>query len=123
MNLRISELRDQNNMTQSQLAEAIGTTLRKISAWERQETPIPLEWAVLIADTFKCSLDELAGRKWSPSAYADKQQARLNANYESVTDPGKQRIAEHSEDIATNPAYRLAAGRVQDSPLPTQEVA
>lgn len=55
-------MREEKHMTQSELAKEVDATLRKISAWERGETPLPLEDACRIADFFNVTLDELAGR-------------------------------------------------------------
>ena len=60
MNLQLAALRERRHMTQTELALEVGATLRKVSAWERGETPIRLEDAALIADVLGCTLDELA---------------------------------------------------------------
>lgn len=78
MKLQLRKLRENRHMTQSELAKKVNTTLRKISAWERGETSIPLEDACNIADFFGVTLDELAGR-WEyvnkiPSATPDEVQ-------------------------------------------------
>jgi transcriptional regulator with XRE-family HTH domain len=62
MKLMLKQFREAHGLTQRELAESIGTTLRKISSWENNEVRIPLADAARIADVFDCSLDELAGR-------------------------------------------------------------
>lgn len=55
-------LRTNRRMTQTEFAKSIGTTLRGVSAWKRNETKISLGYAYRIAGVFNVSLDELAGR-------------------------------------------------------------
>lgn len=79
MRLMLKEMRESRGITQKELANKIGSTLRKISSWETDEVRIPLLDAARIADVFHCSLDELAGRDFSSSdTYADPRQAELN---------------------------------------------
>lgn len=68
MNLQLRNLRRARDLTQGELAAAIGTTLRVVSSWERGETAMPLEDAVMVADVLGCTLDELAGRVWNDGA-------------------------------------------------------
>lgn len=98
MHLMLKAMREARHMSQSELAEAIGSTLRKVSSWELQEVRIPLMEAAKIADVFDCSLDELAGRDFQPVAgYADPRQARLNEAYASLSDSGKTHLVRSAE--------------------------
>ena len=65
MKLQLRHLRRMRDLTQSELANRIGKTLRVVSSWEREETLLPLEDACAIADVLECTLDELAGRVWT----------------------------------------------------------
>lgn len=89
MNLQLRQIRESRGLTQGELAKQVGTTLRKISAWERQETALPLEMAVTFAEFFGCTLDELAGRWEYVGGYADERQRRLNAEYQALDEPSK----------------------------------
>lgn len=94
MELQLRKLRENRHMTQTELAKETKTTLRKISAWERGETSLPLEDACRIADFFDVTLDELAGR-WEyvnkiPSATPDEVQ--LVDDYRKSDERGKGNI-------------------------------
>lgn len=89
MDLQLKRLRKNSELTQTDLAERIGVSMRVISSWERQETALPLEDAARIADVLDCSLDELAGRYDYIGAYSDERQRDLNSNFEELTDEGK----------------------------------
>ena len=89
MDLQLKRLRKNSELTQPDLAERIGVSMRVISSWERQETALPLEDAARIADVLDCSLDELAGRYDYIGAYSDERQRDLNSNFEDLTDEGK----------------------------------
>lgn len=73
MELMLRKMRKSRDMTQAQLAEQIGTTLRVVSSWERDETALSLADAARIADVFECTLDELAGREWPPSGLSTEE--------------------------------------------------
>lgn len=59
MNLNLRNMRKEHRLTQEKLASMIGATKRQIGAWERGENDLPMDYAVLIADVFGCSLDSL----------------------------------------------------------------
>ena len=62
-NNKISELRKSRNLSQSQLAQQIGTSQANLSRWEKglNEPSIMECWR--LADFFDVSLDVLSGRK------------------------------------------------------------
>lgn len=92
MDLQLRALRRAHDMTQGELAAAIGTTLRVVSTWERGETALSLEDAVRIADVLGCSLDELAGRVWH--GHATDGETELVACYRSATPRQRSTILE-----------------------------
>lgn len=49
MDLQLKRLRKNSELTQTDLAERIGVSMRVISSWERQETELPLEDAARTA--------------------------------------------------------------------------
>ena len=59
----LCELRKQSNLTQKQLAEALNTTQRKVSYWEKRMVEPDLEMLWLIADFFDVSVDYLIGKE------------------------------------------------------------
>lgn len=93
MQLKLKAMREARHMSQSELANAVGTTLRKVSSWETLETPIKLADAARIADFFGCTLDELAGRDYRPgNGYADSRQAELNRCWAEADDSNRETI-------------------------------
>lgn len=60
----ISELRKKNNMTQEQLAEAIGVTNKSISRWENGKTMPDISMLKDLSNKLNCTIPELLnGRK------------------------------------------------------------
>lgn len=59
---RIRDLREDNDLKQSQLSEKLNITLKKYQRYERGETPITLEIAEQLATIYKVSLDYIAGK-------------------------------------------------------------
>ena len=112
MQLRLKELRKKRGLNQSELAEAIGTTMRVVSSWERLETPIPLVDAAKIADFFDCTLDELAGRDFVATApFADPRQADLNRCWAHLDDERKDRLVQTAIDMEAAKSYRTTAAQ------------
>lgn len=110
MQLRLKEFRKKRGMNQSELAEAIGTTMRVVSSWERLETPIPLVDAAKIADLFDCTLDELAGRDFVATApYADPRQAELNRCWARLDTERQNRLVGTAIDMEAAKSLRTAA--------------
>jgi len=59
----LKALREAQSLRQSDLAEKLNTTQRKISYWESGKFEPDLENLWKIADLFEISIDELIGRK------------------------------------------------------------
>lgn len=60
-NERIKELREDSDLTQSQLAQVIGITQRTISYYENNQREIPVNVLVKYAKYFNVSLDYICG--------------------------------------------------------------
>lgn len=63
MNLRIRDLREDADLTQTQVAEMLLCDQSLYSKYERGERELPLELAVKLADFYHVSLDYLVGRR------------------------------------------------------------
>lgn len=59
---RLKDLREDKDMTQKQLAEALGYHTTTYQRWEENVHSIKLQDALNIAEYFNVSLDYLAGR-------------------------------------------------------------
>lgn len=58
----LKELRLTNNLPQTQVAEKLKTTQRKVSYWESGKIEPDLDTLISIAELFDVSIDELVGR-------------------------------------------------------------
>ena len=65
-NERIKELREDNDLTQTELAKEINITQRAVSYYERNERELPIEILIRYAQYFKVSLEYICGlEKWN----------------------------------------------------------
>lgn len=62
MNLRIRDLREDNDLKQKDIAEYLICDQSLYSKYERGERPLPLEYAEKLADYYGVSVDYLLGR-------------------------------------------------------------
>lgn len=58
---RLRDLKEDADLTQKQVAELIGVSMNHYGKYERGETDIPLEKAIILAKYYSVSLDYLAG--------------------------------------------------------------
>ena len=59
---RLRDLREDNDMTQAQVARIIGTSQQHYGKYESGKIVIPFDRAILLAEFYDVSLDYLAGR-------------------------------------------------------------
>ena len=59
INFRLADLRRAKHMTQSELAEVIGTSFQNISKWENGKRYPQLIWVYEIADKLGVSIEDL----------------------------------------------------------------
>ena len=60
--MRLIELREERNLTQSDVANAINTSRTNIGRWEKGLNEPAANYIILLADFFECSTDYLLGR-------------------------------------------------------------
>ena len=58
---RLKDLREDNDLTQTQIAKILGTTQKQYSRWETGETEIPFHNIIILAKYYKISIDYIAG--------------------------------------------------------------
>lgn len=63
---RLRVIRKENNLTQKQTAEAIGTSEQNYQRYERGSQQPTLPTLIALADLFDCSIDYLCGRSDEP---------------------------------------------------------
>ena len=61
MRLRIRDLREDSDKTQKQIAQYLMCDQSLYSKYEREERPLPLEYAVKLAQYYQVSVDYLVG--------------------------------------------------------------
>ena len=66
MILKIKELREEMQLTQTELAKRIGNSQRNVSNWETGASEPDIQTIVRLADVFGVSIDELFGRNAVP---------------------------------------------------------
>lgn len=59
---RLKDLREDNDLTQKQIAEIIGTSQSYYAQYENGHRPIPLDRFIILANFYGVTLDYLAGR-------------------------------------------------------------
>ena len=64
MNLQMKAIRMRLDLSQKEAAALVEMPVRRYGSYEREERGLTLEDACIVADAFRCTLDELAGRKW-----------------------------------------------------------
>ncbi|WP_113676039.1 helix-turn-helix domain-containing protein [Vallitalea guaymasensis] len=70
---RIRNIREDNDLTQSQIAEFLNINQRTYSRYERGEISIAVETLCKLADYYGTSLDYLAGRTDIKTPYSSKK--------------------------------------------------
>ena len=63
---RLRVLREQKNLTQSDLADRMGVKLRQYQRYEHGEQGLSMEGWIFLADFYNVSLDYLVGRSDDP---------------------------------------------------------
>lgn len=115
MNLQLERLRKKAGYrSRKSFADAFGSNERQIKAWECGERKLRLEDACDIADFLHCTLDELAGRDFSPADYSDPRQQALNHCYGMLDDRSKGELAGLATTMTAD-ASRLAVKSGQDT--------
>ena len=72
MNLRIRDLREDKDLKQREIADYLNCDQSLYSKFERGERPLPLDYAVKLADYYHVSLDYLVGRTNEAKPYPKK---------------------------------------------------
>ena len=72
MELRIRDLREDRDLTQRQVADYLLCDQSLYSKYERGERPLPLEYAVRLAQFYQVSVDNLVGLTDETPPYSTK---------------------------------------------------
>ena len=63
MKLRLRQLREENSLTQKQVAQYLMCDQSTYSKYEREQQSLPISAAIKLADLYRTSMDYLAGRR------------------------------------------------------------
>lgn len=74
--LKLSEFRKEKGLTQVQLADALGMSVKKTAAWEQERAEPCIADICLLADFFGCTTDELLGREQHDGAIDKRKEMR-----------------------------------------------
>lgn len=114
MKLQLMRLRKEASYkNRDDFAEAIGMNATTYKGWKTGRTRLKLEDACWLADFLHCTLDELAGRDFSPPAYSDQRQQVLNTCYEKLNDKSKGELTGLASTMTADPS-RLAVKSGED---------
>lgn len=87
----IKKMRERANLSQKEVADALGVKKPRYGDWERETTQINLRDAIRLADLFGCTLDELAGRDF-PAASLTPEEGFVLEAYRSSNAQGRAAI-------------------------------
>lgn len=77
---RLKDLREDEDLKQTDIASKIGTSQKQYSRWETGEYDIPFEIVIKLADFYKVSIDYIAGRTNNKGGIGVKKKTQNNAN-------------------------------------------
>ena len=73
LHLRLRDLREDNDMSQAQMAELLNCSQQTYSRYESHTTEIPLESLIFLAEYYKTSVDYLLGLTDTKKPYPRKK--------------------------------------------------
>ena len=126
MNLQLMKLRKEAGFkSRKALADALGDDYseRQIKSWEDGVRMLSLKQACDIADLLRCTLDELAGRSWSPPEYSDPRQAALNHCYSQLNERSKGELSGLASTMTADPTRLAVKCGESTEPVVGEEVA
>ena len=89
---RLRDLKEDNDKTQKEIAEIIGVSINHYGKYERGETDIPFEKAIILADYYDVSLDYLAGRIDVKNDILSKEILQITYKYEQLSERNKGKL-------------------------------
>lgn len=103
---RLKDLKEDADLTQKQVADIIGVYTNHYGKYERGETDLPFEKAIILAEYYNVSLDYLAGKTNRKNCLPDKQYSddinRILQLYTKLSNVNRARIEERMEEMLEN---------------------
>ena len=85
--MRLKELREEKNLTQQEVANAINTSQTNIGRWEKNQNEPGANHIILLANFFECSTDYLLGRSDDFGIInIQNEKIQLNKNEKEILD-------------------------------------
>ena len=122
MKLRLRDLRKDKKLSQSEVAEMVGVTVRVVGGWERQDTQITLEDAVAVSKALGCTPNDLCG--W----YDEHPKTSGETGWVSHYDSELKRMTDQMDDegrqlLASNARWLLAEHPGETAPIRVERTA
>lgn len=100
---RLKDLKEDADLTQKQVADIIGVSVNHYGKYERGETDVPFEKAIVLAEYYDVSLDYLAGRtnhKYGKShSKLTEEQTHLIDTYSLLSEKNKGKLELFAEQL------------------------
>ena len=104
---RLSQIRREANMTQTEVARRLGTVQSTYSGYELGTRKVTLELLLQLSDIFGVSPTYLAAGIDDPTFKVSAQKEALNRNYESLNAEGRKKLVDYSDDLVSSGRYKL----------------
>ena len=108
--MRLLELREERNLSQLDIADAINTSRTNIGRWEKGTNEPSSSALIALADYFECSIDYLLGREDDFGNIVirnDKTTATLTADEQSLLDTFRKLNTKNRMHVAAYAEVRL----------------
>ena len=92
LSLRITEVRQQKNLTQADVAQRLGITRQTYSSYETGKRQMNFETLCMLADFYKLSADYLLGRQDALPSFLSDEERDMVAQYRMLDEYAKETI-------------------------------
>ena len=107
---RLRDLKEDNDKTQKEIAEVIDVSINHYGKYERGETDIPFEKAIILANYYNVSLDYLADRIDTKKGIMSNEVSQIIYKYEQLSERNKGKL-ELFLDQLMNQQKKIRASR------------
>lgn len=100
---RLRDLKEDNDIKQSDVAKIINMSEKQYARYERGETDVPLQVAIKLSEYYNVSIDYIAGRtndkRGLTRSELSDEETELIKKYRSLSESGKGKIIERLDII------------------------
>lgn len=119
--MRLKELREEKDLTQTDIATAIGTSQRNISRWENESNDPTASFVIMLADFFECSTDYLLGRSDDFGNVTVKNEKPADLSDDELTLIEKYRRLQTGYQVLIENQIQVLLDHQKKSELPAQQ--